>query len=444
MPLPTQLRLLFTADLHIGRTLHGKSLLDDQRHILNELASLARDQRASHLVIGGDLFDRSIPSADAVALADWFFQECVTALGMEVIVIAGNHDSPERLDFAAGLLSRQGLHIVGSFPADIAPLILGKGEGAVELYALPYAEPATIHHLADQAGNLQQANHDLGNHQAAWERIMAGLRAEWAQRPRRRRILVGHLLVAGGVESESERPLSIGGAQAVAPSCLAGFDLALLGHLHRSQECWPGVWYAGSPLCYSASEVGQEKSALLVEIRGQPAPDKRKADRTKAIEDLGPDLFGDLAVPAASAGNAGAENLADLTVTRLPLVPLRPVRRLRGSLAELLTGSSNDYVYAELREALPVPDAFARLQQRYPWLLLVERLPPAGLEAFGDSADTARRRQAIARGDLELVLTFLEDMTGSPASAEWRNIVRSTLEELRLADRQADSPVEVQ
>jgi exonuclease SbcD len=427
VPSPRQLRLLFTADLHIGRSLHGKSLLEDQRHILAALLAAASDHHASHLLIGGDLFDRSIPAAEAVALADWFFQECVGGLGLEVVVVAGNHDSPERLDFAAGLLARQGLHISGSLPWPPEPLLLGSGAGEVELYALPYAEPAAIHHALDREAGAEGGGHDLGSHQAAWERLVERLRRDWGDRPRRR-ILLGHLFAAGGSESDSERPLSIGGAQSVNPSLLAGagrFDLALLGHLHRPQECWPGVWYAGSPLCYGASEIGQVKSALLVTVQ-EDRPSRTVRQRPL---DEGPDLFGDPPPPAG-------DSLPRLTVERVPLAPLRPVRRLAGSLDELLAGGSDDYVYLDLLESQPVPDAFARLQRRYPWLLLVERHAPDGAAAGTD--DIARRREAIARGDLDLVLTFIRDMTGAPAPANWEAVVRETLDELLIAAARAE------
>ena len=422
------IKLLFTADLHLGRILFGRTLLADQRHILMQLISLAKEQRISHMVIGGDLFDRAIPSAEAVALADWFFQECVTSLGLQVIVIAGNHDSPERLDFAAGLLARQGLHIIGSFPTSLNPINLGSPGQPIDLYALPYAEPIAVRHqlATDQA--LTEPMADLGDHQAAWQLIMQQLHQRWNCESPRPRLLVGHLFVNGSQESDSERPLSIGGAQAVAPTSFAGFDLVLLGHLHRCQEPWPGIWYAGSPLCYGAAEIDQEKSVLLVQFPQIVAEGKPR----RAAPDAIPDLFGFPDAPPPIPPT--------IELNRLFLTPLRPTRRLRGRLVELLAKRSDDYVYVQLTDPLPIPDAFARLQQVYPWLLQVERLPPDSTGSLDPTSDTEHRRHALNSGDMALIQAFIQDMTGVPPPEEWQTIINETLDQQRLSSEPAATP----
>ncbi len=382
-------KIFFTADLHIGRSLHGRSLLADQSHILATIAHEASLAGVSHLIIGGDLFDRSIPSAEAVGLADWFFQECISKLGIQVIVIAGNHDSPERLDFAAGLLARQGLHIIGNFPPSFEPINLGSQEQAFDIYALPYAEPAAVHHRLAAVDSDNPKRPDLGDHQAAWELIMSRLRRRWENESSRPRILVAHLFVSGGLEGDSERALSIGGAQAVTPGTFAGFDLVLLGHLHRCQEPAPGIWYAGSPLCYGASELDQAKSALIVNLK------------------------------------------TPCSVTQLPLQPLRPTRRLSGRLDDLIAGHSEDYIYAQLLDPFPIPDAFVRLQSVYPNLLQVERLVDLAKQ---DTQVGERRRQALALGDYELIAAFIQDMTGENVPEDWQTVILHILEQQRLAE----------
>ena len=415
-----EIRLLFTADLHIGRSLHGTSFLADQRHILESILEIMRTKRVKWLVIGGDLFDRAVPSADAVALADWFFQECVSTLGVQVVVIAGNHDSPERLDFAAALLARQGLHITGSFPESPAPLRLDTGGIPVELWPLPYAEPSTVHQCLDRLGAAGH-NEDPGNHQLAWNRLMDWLRLQWQDRSAFR-ILVGHLFVTGGSESESERPLTIGGAQAVRPDSFPGFDLGLFGHLHRAQEVAAGFNYSGSPLCYSASEAGQEKSVLLVTVRSPSQPAKKETALPQS-----PDLFADLPL---STPDPYIQGKAVTQLDRIALVPLRPVRRISGMLADLLAGSSDDYLFVSLDDPMPIPDAFARLQQAYPHLLHVERsLTWEQSETGGDA--TERRRQAIEAGDAALVATFIRDMTGHDPEADWLRLIDEILDEQR-------------
>lgn len=379
--------ILHTADLHIGRILHGKSLLEDQRHILGEIVGLAEARQPDAIVIGGDLFDRSVPSAEAVRLADWFFQECAGRLGIPTIVIAGNHDSPERLEFAAGLLSRLGLHILGSFDAELQPIILGSQEYPVELYPIPYAEPGRIH-LAFNNLHDEEEDGEAGNHQEAWERIMAVLSERWAHATQCPRILVAHLFAAGGQASDSERPLSLGGAELVAAETFQPFDLVLLGHLHRPQQVSQSVWYSGSPLCYGLAEIDQIKSLLWVGID----PSGKHPCR----------------------------------VEPLPLSPLRPVRLLRASLAELLQQSSDDYVYIRLTDHIPIHDAFFRLQAVFPALLQVEREIP---EHTISNTDGERRKDALASGDLALINAFLQDMTGNEIPSDWLGTIHEVLSE---------------
>ena len=293
------MRLIHTADWHLGRLFHNVHLTRDQEHVLEQLVELARDVRPDAVIVAGDLYDRAVPPTEAVDLLDHVLTELVDGLGVPVVAIAGNHDSAVRVGFASTLLRERGLHLVGELPQAASPIVLRDEHGPVRICALPFADPAEARHVyGDEAIHDQQAVAAAGVRQALA-----------ATAPDERRVLVAHAFVAGGLESESERPLSVGGAQQVPAGMLAGFDYVALGHLHRPQTCGSETTrYAGSLLKYSFAEAAHDKSVCVVEIG-----------------------------PRGSApGEAGRAGRAAVAVETVALSPRRDVRRLEGTLAELL------------------------------------------------------------------------------------------------------------
>ena len=359
------MRFLHTADWHLGRLLHGVSLIEDQAHALDELVALARDCRPDAVLISGDVYDRAVPPTEAVALLDDTLCRLLLDLRLPVVVIAGNHDSPYRLGFAARLLSAVGLHVIGEPRAAPAPFVLDDRHGAVEVFCLPYAEPAVVRERLGLDDGVR--DHD------------GAMRAQIRALPRdhgRRAVLLGHAFVVGGAECESERPLSVGGAGTVGADCFDGFAYVALGHLHRPQVFAGGrVRYCGSLLKYSFSEAEHAKSVSLVEI---------DRDGATAVEEVA-------------------------------LTTRRDLRRLRGTLDELLRGPRcDDYLAVELDDRGALLDPMNRLREVYPCLLRIERpLYAPAAPPRGPGGDAAERRDTAG-----LFEDFFEQVTGAPASAE--------------------------
>ncbi|MDR3684450.1 MAG: exonuclease SbcCD subunit D [Geothrix sp.] len=361
--LRTPMRFLHTSDWHLGKTLCNANLLEDQAHVLDQVVAMVRETRAEALVIAGDLYDRAVPPKEAVALLDETLDRLVRGCGVPVLIIAGNHDSPERLGFASGFLGAQGLHLAGPLDPDPEPVVIG----TTAFHLLPYADPAMARFALDEG--------DLRTHQDV-------LAAQLARARRRhpaggRFVAVAHAFVAGGSASDSEMALSIGGTGEVDAALFEACDYAALGHLHRPQEAGQAhVRYAGSLLKYSASEAGHVKALTLVEL--------------------------------PEAGPARTEPL--------PLSPRRDLRRLRGSFEDLMKGPlgpSEDYLFLDLLDDGPVLDAMARLLQVYPNLLGIQPAAPAA-DPGGEVIDIRSREL-----DPELLFrSFFQDVQGRPMDRE--------------------------
>jgi len=368
------MRLIHTADWHLGRLFHNVHLTRDQEHVLEQLVTLAAEVRPAAVLVAGDLYDRAVPPTEAVELLDHVFTQLVDRLAIPVIAIAGNHDSAVRVGFGAALLRERGLHLVGELPQAASPIVLRDEHGPVRFTALPFADPAEARHeYADEAIHDQQAV------------MTAGVqRALAAADPHDRHVLLGHVFVAGGLESESERPLSVGGAQQVPVSTLAGFDYVALGHLHRPQVCGAEtVRYAGSLLKYSFAEHAHPKSVCVVDI-GQRG---------------------------SAEGEAGHAGRAAVSVETVALSPRRDVRRVQGTLAELLElGASDprrdDYVLASLTDTGALFDPIGRLRAAYPNALAIER--PAYERTGPDGQDRPRPGSV---SDVDLFAAFFEYVT---------------------------------
>lgn len=380
------MRFIHTADWHLGRQFHNVSLIDDQRHVLRQLLDAAVGAEVDAVVVAGDVFDRAVPSPEAVELLDEHLAELVLARGIPVIMIAGNHDSGRRLGFASGLLARSGLHVWGRYEGRPPRAVLSDRHGVVHFLGLPYAEPAQVRELSGDPGLHSHAAAMHWLTRAALESVPAGERS----------VCVAHCFVAGGAESESERPLSVGGAAAVPAECFAGFSYTALGHLHRPQAVGERLRYSGSLLKYSFSEILHRKSADLVEL-----------DAT-----------------------GGA------TVTTLPLQPLRDLRLLEGELARLLEGPSpgenpEDFLLVRLSDEHELLDPMARLREIYPNVLHIER--PA-LQRAGEDALRAHRRQG---SDVELFNAFYAQAAGVQLSEAQAGAFREVYDALLAQSREA-------
>lgn len=382
-------RFIHTADWHLGRLFHARHLTEDQAHVLEQLIGVIRDVRPDALIVAGDIYDRAVPPPDAVRLLGHFLREVALGLRVPVIMIAGNHDSPDRLGFGAELLRLQNVHIFGLPTDPCGRVTLDDGHGPVHVYCLPYAEPPLVRACLGEA--------DLTSHEHAVRASVGRIRA--AHHPGQRSILVGHAFVVGGEESrDSERPLSIGGADQVDAGCFEGFDYVALGHLHRPQRLADGrIRYSGSLLKYSFSEADHRKGVHLVEMNG--------------------------------AGRCHVEDI--------PLTPQRDVRRVRGRFEDLVSnpgayGSAQDYLLVELEDEGLILDAMGRLRERFPNVMHIERLN------LGTSGPTngARPNHRGARTE-DLFSRFFLDMTGVEITRPQKEAFTTVLEQMEREGREA-------
>jgi len=382
------MRFLHTSDWHLGRLFHGRHLTDDQAHVLDQLVELLPDCGAQALLIAGDIYDRAVPPVEAVKLLDDVLERIVQGLGIPVIAIAGNHDSPRRLGFGSRLLAARGLYVFGPLSPPPPAVVLHDKHGAVHFHGVPYAEPAEVR----QALGEEQ----IHDHDAALRAWLGRIRAQ--AEATARHVLLAHAFVAGSLASDSERPLSVGGAGSVGADAFEGFDYVALGHLHRPQQVGtlPAWRYSGSLLKYSFSEADQAKRVLLV--------------------DLGAD--------------------GHLSVEPIALTPRHDVRIIQGRLADLLRTppapeQREDYVLARLEDREIQFDPLGKLRALYPNVLEVERLrlgPPEG------PAGTAAEH--LQKSDLDLFAAFYKEVAGLPLKATQRGTLLQVLAELDRADRE--------
>lgn len=366
---------LHTSDWHLGRILEQHHLTDDQSHVLDQLVAVAKDRKVDVVLVSGDIYDRGVPPPEAVELLNDVVERLALDLKLPVIIIAGNHDSRQRLGFGARILERGRLHMFGAGePA--APFVdLGDQHGPVRFYALPYAEPAEWREvLGDDA---------VRDHQAGFERYLRDIRA--AHPKRLRSALLAHCFAVGGSVSESERPLVLGGGGQVDAGLFDPFDYTALGHLHRPQKVGK-AWYSGSLLKYSKSEAGHAKSINIVEMD--------------------------------ASGKCQVE--------KIKLSPRRDLRVIDGLFADLMKGApSEDYVHAVLHNTEPVMDAMNRLRALYPNLISLER---PEVRASGSRLEAA----AMARmSDEQLFAAFFEQTTGQAPTEAMLGVFRTAAEGAR-------------
>jgi exonuclease SbcD len=386
-------RFIHTADWHLGRLFHGVHLTADQAHVLDQFVELAKEARPDVILIAGDIYDRAVPPPDAVELLDHVLSRLVIDLQIPVLLIAGNHDSPGRLNFASRLLAGRRLYVTGMLPKMCQPLVLHDTHGSVEYYGVPYAEPAMVR-------SCLGCDETAGDHNAATKAYLDSIRA--SRMPARRRVLIAHAFVAGGAVCESERPLSVGGAGTVDAAHFHGFDYVALGHLHRPQSLScdgskdQTLHYSGSLLKYSFDEAPQRKVVYMVEMD--------------------------------AAGRCSREAIA--------LKPRRDVRRVSGRLAELLKSpplhgaSREDYLEVTLLDDGLVLDAIGQLREIYPNVLSVR---PAERPGASGPATLARVRTS---SDAELFDSFFRHVTGDEPTAQQRAAFIATIDAMTAAQRE--------
>jgi exonuclease SbcD len=374
------LKFIHTSDWHIGRQFHNVSLLEDQKHVLNQLLNYIEQEEVDALVIAGDIYDRAIPPATAVDLLDELLTKICLEMNVPVILIPGNHDCARRLRFGSKQLSMAGLHILGDLLKATEPVVISHPDGDVAFYGVPYNNPEMIRNMYGQDVSTYDDAHTY-----LVDQINAKKSADISN------VLISHCFIDGAEESDSERPLSIGGSDRVSYQPCTDFDYVALGHLHSPQfKGKQHIRYSGSLLKYSFSEQHQKKGVTLVEL------DKNGLK----------------------------------THSHLPLFPLRDMRILEGELSEIIEQgkvdpSNEDYLLVRLTDRHAILDPMAKLREVYPNVLQLEK---PGMLVTGEGE---MNREKLKRGELEMFRDFFLQVYGQELTDDQDEAIRETITEIQ-------------
>lgn len=344
------MRLLHCSDLHLGKRVHECSMTEEQRHILKQIASIAVAQQVDGIIIAGDLYDKLVPSIEAVGLLDEFLTS-LWEQHLPVYLISGNHDSPERLSFGTQLLEQNDVYLAGVFTGKAQHLSLQDAYGALELYLLPFIKPAMVRSFYPEES--------IETYEDAVRVALSHSDID----PQKRNVLVAHQFVTNNgrePERSDSETLSVGALDQVDVSLFDGFDYVALGHIHGPQKIGrETVRYCGSPLKYSFSEWRHKKSVTIVELK------------EKGI----------------------------VLLEQVPLQPIHDLREIRGTLSSLLQpevvaqGDPQDYLRVILTDEIPPYDPLGQLRQVYPNLLRLdfERNEVAAMESITAAQDVEEK-----------------------------------------------------
>lgn len=374
------MKFIHLSDLHLGKRVCEFSMLEDQQYILTEILQLIDQEHPDGVLIAGDVYDKSVPSAEAVALLDDFLVR-LSKRNLQIFVISGNHDSPERMAFGGRLMEQSGVHIAPVYSGKVEPLTLTDKFGPVNIYLLPFLKPAHVRRFFPGQETVTYTD--------ALSTAIEAMKVDPAQR----NMLVTHQFVTGAARCDSE-DISVGGSDNVDVSVFDVFDYVALGHLHGPQKIGrETVRYCGTPLKYSFSEVKQHKSVTVVEL----------------------------------------EEKGTLILRTLPLVPQRDMVELRGTYEELTfrgfyegTSYPNDYVHIILTDEDDIPDAANKLRIFYPYFMKLDydnKRTRTGVVL--DAAEDPQRRSP-----LELLEEFYEKQNGQPMGEAQRALAQDLMEKI--------------
>lgn len=373
------MKLIHLSDLHIGKRVNEVSMLEDQEYILNQILEAIDLEQPGAVLISGDVYDRSVPSAEAVTLFDAFL--CSLAeRKQQVFIISGNHDSAERLAFGGRLMEDKGIHLSPVYDGNITPIVLNDEYGTVHFWLLPFLKPAHVKRFYPDEG--------IESYTDACRVAVEKLGID----PVQRNVILVHQFVTGSSTCDSEE-ISVGGTDNVDAAVFEAFDYVALGHIHGPQNIGSErIRYCGTPLKYSFSEAGHQKSITVVEL-----------------------------------GEKGSFDLRTI-----PLTPLRDMREIRGSYEEVTAKSFyentavEDYLHITLTDEEDVPEAVARLRVIYPNLMKL-------------SYDNARTRSnAVIDGavdvqkksPLQLFGELYEQLNGQPMSDIQHDFMQELIESI--------------
>lgn len=376
------MKLFHLADLHIGKRVNEFSMIEDQKYILKRILDLAEEEKPDGIILAGDIYDKQIPSAEAVQVFDEFITR-LAGRAIPVFIISGNHDSAERLAFGGRLLNSRGIYLSPVYDGSVTKIPLKDQYGTVWIHLLPFIRPSTVRHVFENEADL------VTDVQTAAETVIRHMEIDLKDR----NILVAHQFVTGASRCESE-DVQVGGLDNIDAAVFTPFDYTALGHIHSPQNVGTDrVRYCGTPLKYSFSEVDQEKSITVVEL------EKKGTVRTSL----------------------------------LPLKPLRDMRKLRGTYLELTDRSfyrdmnREDYIQVTLTDEDDVPDGLQKLRVIYPNImqLLYDNQRTKTTQEV-DAAQAVEKKTEI-----ELFYEFYELQNNQPMTQQQKDFAEQLIREIK-------------
>ena len=376
------MKLFHLSDLHIGKRVNEFSMIEDQKYILKRILDLAEEEKPDGIILAGDIYDKQIPSAEAVQVFDEFITR-LAGRAIPVFIISGNHDSAERLAFGGRLLNSRGIYLSPVYDGSVTKIPLKDQYGTVWIHLLPFIRPSTVRHVFENEADL------VTDVQTAAETVIRHMEIDLKDR----NILVAHQFVTGASRCESE-DVQVGGLDNIDAAVFTQFDYTALGHIHSPQNVGTDrVRYCGTTLKYSFSEVDQEKSITVVEL------EKKGTVRTSL----------------------------------LPLKPLRDMRKLRGTYLELTDRSfyrdmnREDYIQVTLTDEDDVPDGLQKLRVIYPNImqLLYDNQRTKTTQEV-DAAQAVEKKTEI-----ELFYEFYELQNNQPMTKQQKDFAEQLIREIK-------------
>jgi len=376
------MKLFHLSDLHIGKRVNEFSMIEDQKYIIKRILDLAEEEKPDGIILAGDIYDKQIPSAEAVQVFDEFITR-LAGRAIPVFIISGNHDSAERLAFGGRLLNSRGIYLSPVYDGSVTKIPLKDQYGTVWIHLLPFIRPSTVRHVFENEADL------VTDVQTAAETVIRHMEIDLKDR----NILVAHQFVTGASRCESE-DVQVGGLDNIDAAVFTPFDYTALGHIHSPQNVGTDrVRYCGTPLKYSFSEVDQEKSITVVEL------EKKGTVRTSL----------------------------------LPLKPLRDMRKLRGTYLELTDRSfyrdmnREDYIQVTLTDEDDVPDGLQKLRVIYPNImqLLYDNQRTKTTQEV-DAAQAVEKKTEI-----ELFYEFYELQNNQPMTKQQKDFAEQLIREIK-------------
>lgn len=362
------MKFVHLSDLHIGKRVNEFSMIEDQQYILMQILGIIDEVKPQGVIIAGDVYDKPVPSAEAVQLFDDFLYR-LSKKNLPVFIISGNHDSPERIAFGSRLMSSSGIHLSPVYNGKVEPITLSDEHGDVCIYMLPFVKPVHIRrYFPDE---------DISSYTDAIRVAVENMNIDSSKR----NVLITHQFVTGATRSESE-DISVGGTDNVDASVFDDFDYIALGHLHSPQKCTTDrIRYCGTPLKYSFSEANDKKSVTVAEL-----------------------------------GSKGS-----LSISTVPLTPMRDMKEIRGTYQEIVAKSfyenttyKTDYMHITLTDEEDVPNALGLLRTVYINLMKLD-YDNKRTRACGQIAGATDIER---KSPLELFADFYEEQNNQPMSEE--------------------------